>query len=445
MTKPKNKFLTLNLTEQLVGIILLLLVGFLSFFFIYLNNNINNLVNIQIEETLRSSQDRMIESYKRNDSGKFLLSIHDDRLSHKIWDGNEQFQTGNYKNLPTNVKDQINLKIYQQMIKPDSNQSSLFFRAEDSEESFNVVMTVNTEYDFMIASALSDEYSMELRGRLVNGIIRAIFIIVLLIFTLLMAWVTSIIRSLNRIQDYVVDVVSDSDATLEINRHDEIGQVAKALVDMNEELKKQEKVKAELIQNISHDLKTPIATIKSYGESIKDGVYPYDTLEKSVDVIIEHADRLEQKVHSLLLLNRMDYIESISDGSTVDLEEIINKTVVAVIPLNTELEVSVDGQELFFVGEEESWRVVFENILDNALRYAQTYIKIKILENGVEIYNDGKHLTEEVSETMFKAYEKGTDGGFGMGLSIVRKVVDAYGYHVSAENTEDGVVIKISE
>ena len=48
-----------------------------------------------------------------------------------------------------------------------------------------------------------------------------------------------------------------------------------------------------MIHNISHDLKTPIATIKSYGESIKDGIYPYDTLEKSVDVIIENADRLE--------------------------------------------------------------------------------------------------------------------------------------------------------
>ena len=62
---------------------------------------------------------------------------------------------------------------------------------------------------------------------------------------------------------------------------------------MREELLKQEKTKEEMIHNISHDLKTPIATIKSYGESIKDGIYPYETLEKSVDVIIDNADRLE--------------------------------------------------------------------------------------------------------------------------------------------------------
>ena len=64
---------------------------------------------------------------------------------------------------------------------------------------------------------------------------------------------------------------------------------------MEYKLLKQEKTKEDMIHNISHDLKTPIATIKSYGESIKDGIYPYDTLEKSVDVIIENAERLEKK------------------------------------------------------------------------------------------------------------------------------------------------------
>ena len=69
-------------------------------------------------------------------------------------------------------------------------------------------------------------------------------------------------------------------------------------------LEENEKVKEEMIHNISHDLKTPIATIKSYSESIKDGIYPYGTLEKSVDVILDNANRLEAKVHNLLYLNQ---------------------------------------------------------------------------------------------------------------------------------------------
>ena len=84
--------------------------------------------------------------------------------------------------------------------------------------------------------------------------------------------------------------------------------MAKALVEMKNEIDDQEKTKEEMIHNISHDLKTPIAIIKSYGESIRDGVYPYDTLDKSVDVIVENADRLSKKVQSLLFLNRLDFV-----------------------------------------------------------------------------------------------------------------------------------------
>ena len=129
----------------------------------------------------------------------------------------------------------------------------------------------------------------------------------------------------------------------------------------------------------------------------------------------------------------------------VDLKEIVDKTVLSVIPVNSSLEVIVEGESSLFVGQEESWRVVCENILDNALRYAETYIKIVLTEDSLSFQNDGEHLTSEVKSTMFKAYEKGTDGGFGMGLSIVQRVVSAYGYTVYAENTKDGVIIRIDK
>ena len=84
---------------------------------------------------------------------------------------------------------------------------------------------------------------------------------------------------------FMYNVIKE-DPELIITRSDEIGEIAESLTSMNEELKKQQRIREEMIQNISHDLKTPIATIKSYSESIKDAIYPYDTLEKSVDVII---------------------------------------------------------------------------------------------------------------------------------------------------------------
>lgn len=443
MNKGNDKIVRLTLTQQLVGIILLFVVAFLSFFFTYLNRNINNFVRVEMETILTDSHNSVIKSYMQSYDGKMTVSIHNtEDVSHKVWDPAGQYQTRLYRDLPAPVRNQIN-NIRRQMYKEHVENEEI--PIETSEGNYVIKMTVAFDEDVTIVSALSQDYSYNLRNRLVNSVLNAVFLIVLLLFTLMLTWVSSIIRSLNKIQDYVNAVAKDEEATLKIYRQDEIGEVAKALVYMNEELERQEKVKAELIQNVSHDLKTPIATIKSYGESIKDGVYPYDTLEKSVDVIIEHADRLEEKVHNLLLLNRMDYLVSNNDGQMVDLKDVIEKTLVSVIPLNSTLEIIVEAETSLFVGQEESWRVACENILDNALRYAQTYIKITLTEDSLSFENDGESLTSEVKNTMFKAYEKGTDGGFGMGLSIVHRVVTAYGYSVYAENTKDGVIIRIDK
>ena len=71
----------------------------------------------------------------------------------------------------------------------------------------------------------------------------------------------------------------------------------------------QESIKEEMIHNISHDLKTPIALIKTYSESVKDDIYPYGDKNSSMDIIIENANRLDHKVKSFLYLNRLDYLQ----------------------------------------------------------------------------------------------------------------------------------------
>ena len=100
-------------------------------------------------------------------------------------------------------------------------------------------------------------------------------------------------------------------------------------------------------------------------------------------------------------------------------------------------------EDVEFVGDEEPWRVVVENILDNAFRYATSKLSIIIKPNLISIENDGSSLTSRCKEKMFKRYKKGSDGVFGLGLSIVYKVVDAYGYSIYGENTENGRIFVI--
>ena len=202
-----------------------------------------------------------------------------------------------------------------------------------------------------------------------------------------------------------------------------------------------------MVHNISHDLKTPIATIKSYAESIKDGVYPYDTLEKSVDVIIDNADRLEQKVHSLLFLNRLDYVmdqEKDTDKET-DMKSVIEKVILSLKMIRPDISIDCRLENTFFRGDEESWRVVVENLLDNAMRYAETNITMELKKGELSVANDGTPISEERMQRLFKPFEKGTKGKFGLGLSICHKVCQAYGYNIDAENLEKGVVFRITE
>ena len=260
----------------------------------------------------------------------------------------------------------------------------------------------------------------------------------------MIVWVFSIIHPLNQIKSYIEQIKQGKQVELYLNREDEIGEVANALVTMKDELTRQEKAKEEMIHNISHDLKTPIATIKSYSESIKDGIYPYGTLEGSVDVILDNAQRLEDKVHNLLYLNRVEYlVTSDSEGVVTNMKEVVEEVVLNSAVIRSEIRVITEVEEVFFDGLLESWRVAIENIMDNAFRYAKSYIKITVTEDDLKISNDGPKMPEDRIESLFRPYEKGEGGRFGLGLSIVSKVAKANKYKVKGYNTEDGVCFRI--
>ena len=90
-------------------------------------------------------------------------------------------------------------------------------------------------------------------------------------------------------------------------------------------------------------------------------------------------------------------------------------------------------------GDAESWRIAIENILDNALRYAKTRIVLTLEKNRLSIYNDGKQIDKAYLRRIFRPYEKSRDGQFGLGLAIVHKTVELYGYRIRVENVPDGV------
>lgn len=290
-----------------------------------------------------------------------------------------------------------------------------------------------------IISLAYEEYYNSLIDNFKQQVVYVIYIAILGIAGILYIWILTLIEPLKLIRNYIKDIKEDKSSNLRIDRNDEIGIVSNALVDMKENLDAQSKVKEEMIHNISHDLKTPISLIQTYAQSIKDGIYPYGDKESSMDVIIENAERLEKKVYSLLYLNRLDYLRDRKSEEDVSMKGLIEHSISQMVTMHPEIVVELHLEDITFRGNEEYWRTCIENIVENAYRYVKSKIIFTLKQEYLEIYNDGETIELEYIDSLFKPYEKGVKGQFGLGLSIVYKTVTMYDYTVYAENKDIGV------
>lgn len=426
----------LSLYQQLLAIIFLVATAFTFFFFSFLMTSLNNFIEDEMYKTIHRSQENVAFYFENGFTAAQISEHTDPNTAHLLYDQKSEVYhfVGN-----TQLNSEDILATLREVVVSDEATDAVYLQGNQK----IIYSTKDLGNGMILVSMVNVEYLSQYRSTLVDNVINLNLMIVLFLFLLLMLWIGTIIHPLNQIRNYINRIRIGESATLKIDRRDEIGSVADALVEMQAEVESQKKIREEMVQNISHDLKTPIATIKSYSESIKDGIYPYETLEKSVDVIIEHASRLEKKVYSLITLNKMNYLlnETIEE---IPLKGIIEKVFLSLKVIRSQIEIETKLEDVVFYGQEDPWRIVVENILDNALRYAKSKVTIELVKDKLSISNDGPLIEREHLKKMFRAYEKGTDGQFGLGLSIVDRVCKNYGYLVEADNLNDGVIFTIT-
>lgn len=262
-------------------------------------------------------------------------------------------------------------------------------------------------------------------------------------YLLILLWGFKLIKDAKNLSGYL-NKIGDSNYQLKIqtNRRDEIGEIANNIELMRNKISKNEKQKQEIIQGVSHDLKTPIAIIQSYAEALKDGMCE----PEEVAIITEReCKRLNDKVTKLLHLTRLNYVDvnNIKGGYT-NMKQLI-ESMIPLYTFQTDADILMELSESRFFGDKESWRIVVENLMDNAIRYAKNKIIITLSEDKLTIYNDASFIKESQLNSIFNAYEKSIDGKFGLGLSIVKKTVDLFDYNVRVENINEGVIFIISK
>lgn len=429
----------LSLTQQLLAIIFVFLAIFSILLVTFMTPMIDALSGRAMFSLLHASQQATLPYITSSTS--LIPSDTNDAIIQSVYK-DDRFIMLTSDNYSVKLRENIIYRL--QNVKDGFNDFVYTYPMEEKTEMYIYVISKIDE-DAYLVSVIDNEYREGFQRELFNQVVSMNVFIVSILFVILLIWVFTLIVPLSQIKAYITKLKKDEQAELYVKRRDAIGEVADALREMDAELKRQNKEKQEMVQNISHDLKTPIATIKSYGESIKDGIYPYDTLEKSVDVIIEHADRLQKKVQSLIVLNKMDYLaDDIAEDASVDMNAIIDKVILSLKVIRPKIQLLKEcEEEVYFHGTSEPWRIVVENLIDNGLRYAKTEVKVILKDSELRVVNDGSQIKNEELDRIFRPYEKGTNGRFGLGLSIVRKVCVTYGYQVEAENLPGKVCFRI--
>lgn len=424
----------LSLVQQLI--VVLSFVGLLLFAIMMpiVDYNLRSIIDNQMYETLENEQDIIINN-------SFMPNKKSKRAFHMIYDSSSNTI------ISTNLSNQEMAQNFYYYVFGEQLQeliahptlSTIHSKSDLSDETYYYMITSLSNSQYLISIQNSD-YSNELISTLRNQTIYIQYAFFIFIAFVMIVWVFTLINPLKKIKNYIDMIKDRKDIELNLDREDEIGIVSKALVDMKEDLDKQEKIKEEMIHNISHDLKTPIALIKTYGQSVKDDIYPYGDKDSSMDVILENADRLDHKVKSFLYLNRLDYLQGENQEiGTFEMDALIQKIVEQMDLLKPNIRLETELEEVCFIGDEEHWRVAIENIIDNASRYAKSIIHIKLQDKYLEIYNDGDSIDEDTLPYLFDPYVKGVKGQFGLGLSIVSKITSMFGYTVQAVNRDVGV------
>ena len=222
-----------------------------------------------------------------------------------------------------------------------------------------------------------------------------------------------------------------------------------------EQKEKRENMRSEFLGNVSHELKTPIALIQGYAEGLKEGVNDDpESREFYCEVIMDEAGKMNRMVKNLLALNQLEFGEDDVQFERFDITSLISGVLQSLDILIEQKEAQVifrHKNPVYVWADEFKVEQVVRNYVNNALNHidGEKVIEIKITQENdmakITVFNTGAPIPEEdlphIWEKFYKVDKARTReyGGNGIGLSIVKAIMDSFGKGYGAINHTNGV------
>ncbi len=237
-----------------------------------------------------------------------------------------------------------------------------------------------------------------------------------------------------------------------------ISELKAANIELEQDIKKKEEIdemRKEFLSNVSHELKTPLALISGYAEGLKEGIMDdEESRNYYCEVIMDESDKMNTMVKKLLTLNQLEFGNDVVEISRFDMTELV-KGVIASSSLLMEqngITIKFDQNEPIYVwGDEFEIEEVITNYLSNAIHYAKNEKLIEVSfekRDGVlrtKVFNTGDRIPEdELDKVWIKFYKVDKArtreyGGSGIGLSIVKAIMDSLHQQCGVVNRDNGV------
>lgn len=222
-----------------------------------------------------------------------------------------------------------------------------------------------------------------------------------------------------------------------------------------EQKEKMEKMRTDFMGNVSHELKTPIALIQGYAEGLREGVSDdAESREFYCDVIMDEAAKMNQMVKNLMTLNQLEFGDENVEFQRFDLTELIRGVLqsMEIVAQQKEARVQFRQKEPVYVWADEfKAEQVVRNYVSNAFNHldGDRVVDVKLIPSGdkvkVTVFNTGAPIPEEdvphIWEKFYKVDKAHTReyGGNGIGLSIVKAIMDSFHQEYGVKNYDNGV------
>ena len=228
------------------------------------------------------------------------------------------------------------------------------------------------------------------------------------------------------------------------SKYDGFDLIAENINVLTAELSKNEVLKNDFISNVSHEIKTPLAVIQNYTKTLQKGNLSKEKEKEIFDKLVLQSEKLSQLVSNILRLNKLENQE-LPKIEEVDLAELLRVSTLSFEDIieSKGLELVCDIDEMKLSTSASLLELVFNNLISNAIKFTdkgKITVSLKAEDKNaiIKIQDEGCGISQEVGERIFEKFFQGDTShsgeGNGLGLALVKKVIDVLGGEIFVES-----------